>query len=156
MEEDSGRAGIATRLGLLTASPDANGCRRFMGGKDADGYGLFWAGGKMRRAHQVAWEIAYARDWPRGKVARHSCNVRDCVNAFHIRPGTAKENRMDVVASGNDPRANQTHCKRGHPLSGDNLILRRRQRGEYRVCRECQKASDAKYRQRRNERTIDA
>lgn len=145
---------IATRLGLLTAAPDANECWPFMGGKDADGYGLFWADGKMRRAHQVAWEIANGAGWPEGVVARHLCNVRECINPKHIEPGTPKENRMDVVRAGNDPRANQSHCKRGHPLSGENLILRNRARGEYRVCRECQRASDAKYRQRRSERAL--
>jgi hypothetical protein len=145
MNNDSGRA---TRLRFLTAAPDANGCWCFLGAKDADGYGLFWAGGKMRRAHQVAWELAAGSAWPDGKVARRLCNVRDCLNPNHIAPGTAKENRMDVVRAGNDPRANQTHCKRGHPLSGDNLILRKRPRGKYRVCRICQNASDARYRQK--------
>lgn len=33
--------------------------------------------------------------------------------------------------------AAKTHCKQGHPLSGDNLLMRKYPRGEFRSCRLC-------------------
>lgn len=47
-------------------------------------------------------------------------------------------NRKAVYFKRMDYRRQQTHCKRGHPLSGDNLILSRGGNGGTRKCRACQ------------------
>jgi hypothetical protein len=64
------------------------------------GYGAFWDGTKVVRAHvwlyrQLIGEI------PAGKVLLHSCDNRKCVNVFdHITPGTQKQNVEDMIAKG--------------------------------------------------------
>lgn len=50
----------------------------------------------------------------------HLCRVRRCVNPAHLEAVTPQVNvlRGESLAA---RRAKQTHCLRGHPLSGDNL-----------------------------------
>jgi hypothetical protein len=64
------------------------------------GYGAFWDGDKVVRAHvwlyrRIVGEI------PAGQVLLHGCDNRRCVNVLkHIRPGTQLENVKDMVAKG--------------------------------------------------------
>jgi hypothetical protein len=44
--------------------------------------------------------------------------------------------KLGGIASGAKKSA-QTHCKRGHPLSGDNIYIQKWHGKEYRVCRAC-------------------
>ena len=59
---------------------------------------------------------------PKGLTVDHTCRNRRCVNPNHMEIVTQKENN----ARGNSPsaiNARKTHCKRGHPFSGDNLYV---------------------------------
>lgn len=64
------------------------------------GYGAFWDGERVVRAHvwfyrQLVGEI------PAGKVLLHECDNRRCVNVVrHIRPGTQRQNVADMLAKG--------------------------------------------------------
>ena len=70
------------------------------------GYGAFWNGAKVVRAHvwlyrQLVGEV------PAGKVLLHGCDNRKCVNVmYHIYPGTQAENVQDMIEKGrsNGPR----------------------------------------------------
>jgi len=66
-------------------------------------YGVFSLDQKPRKAHQVGWMIKHSKEWPKGQIARHTCNNKLCVNPDHIIPGTAKENAADREAIGNGP-----------------------------------------------------
>jgi hypothetical protein len=95
------------------------------------GYGRFHCCGKNRAAHRLAYELARG-PIPDGLVIDHLCRWRHCVNPDHMEPVTARINtlRGNTAAAQNVAK---THCKRGHPLSGDNI---RMYRGE-RVCKAC-------------------
>lgn len=65
------------------------------------GFGAFFLYGKMERAHKVAYRILFGCWPPKGKVLRHGCDNRRCVNVLaHIQPGTQKQNVQDMIARG--------------------------------------------------------
>jgi hypothetical protein len=78
----------------------------------------------------------------------HLCNNKKCVNPAHLEPTTHIENykRADKSRLGWKPdgymnnNAKKTHCKRGHPFSGDNLAYD----GGRRVCKTCRRMRAAR------------
>lgn len=65
----------------------------------------------------------------------------------NLRYGTLADNQRDSVRNGRHHLAKKTHCLRGHPLSGRNLISRK---GGGRGCRECERLRDrARYQRRK-------
>jgi len=95
-----------------------------------DGYGKFSVDGKHRRAHRVAWELCVG-PIPEGRVLDHVkglCPYRHCVNPVHLRPVTQAVN----VNAGDASYAERTHCKRGHPLENNIILVAGR-----RLCRTC-------------------
>lgn len=55
------------------------------------GYGYFWDGRTMARAHRWAYK-RFVGDVPEGLVLDHKCRVRSCVNPDHLEPVTNQEN----------------------------------------------------------------
>lgn len=87
-------------------------------------------------AHRVGYEL-YVGKIPDGLMLDHLCRNRCCVNPKHLEPVTNLENvRRGIAAQRNrEIRLAMTHCKRGHPLSGDNLYIN--PGSGQRVCRSC-------------------
>jgi len=113
-------------------------CWVWRGSRTPDSYGMFWAG-RNYRAHRWAYEYMRA-DIPDGLQLDHLCRNRPCVNPWHVEPVTPGENvrRSMSVAAEN---ARKTHCKRGHPLSGENLKILLHHTGRlYRSCKACQRS----------------
>lgn len=99
---------------------------------------------------------------PAGLCACHTCHNPMCVNPEHLYAGTKKQNTQDMMRAGrhgahspqhrqgyvdrivavNAKRRAQTHCKHGHPLSGDNLYVSTK---GYRSCRTCVRALQRAY-----------
>ena len=113
---------------------------------DKEGYAKIQA----QRAHRVYYE-RHIGPIPEDKQLDHLCRVRCCVNPFHLEPVTNKENTdRGLCAETNRRRIlSVTTCRRGHELSGGNLIPRKpRKPGSVRrECRTC-----ANERSRKNER----
>lgn len=105
-----------------------------------NGYGYAWDGTRARLAHRFSYELTTGAI-PEGLVIDHLCRVRACVNPAHLEPVTQSENirRGDGPRVQKERRQGQTHCLRGHPLSGDNLRVDKRGR---RSCRECFRVGD--------------
>jgi hypothetical protein len=62
--------------------------------------------------------------------------------------GTVSDNLHDAVRHGTHHQASQTECKRGHPLSGDNLYVN--PASNSRQCRKCQAIHRTNYKARKN------
>lgn len=135
------------RLGRVGWRIAPNGCHIWTGKRDRDGYGRanIVIGGKALTRY--VQRIRYEREIgpiPLGLVLDHyvcSNGRGGCVNPHHCRPVTDRENilRGDNWAS---KGAARTHCRLGHPLSGDNLEKWALRRGK-RVCRMCRSIRNA-------------
>lgn len=76
------------------------GCWIWTAGKFWDGYGAVWVGGKVRRAHRVAYEDRHGPESMDGLVIRHRCDVRACCNPDHLEVGTHADNARDKIDRG--------------------------------------------------------
>jgi hypothetical protein len=116
-----------------------SGCWLWTAKTSKSGYGDFWNGVEMVRAHRWAYEQFFGMI-PEDLVLDHTCRTRCCVNPSHVRPVTQAEN---VHAKGSEALAAansvKTQCPRGHALVGENLIKALVDRGE-RGCRACNNA----------------
>lgn len=116
-------APIEVRL-LRLSRDDPSGCRLWSGCMDVDGYGKF-NGKHASTAHRSAY-IEWVGEIPESMEVDHICRVRHCINPDHLR---VVPHAVNVACSVRDPERHRntrkTLCKRGHPLSGDNLLLTR-------------------------------
>lgn len=95
------------------------------------GYGQFRLGGKIRRAHIVAYEFEVG-PVPAGLELDHTCRILACVNPAHLEPVTHAENcrRGNVGKFSRD----KTHCPQGHAYDKVNTYVTP---GGKRHCRTC-------------------
>lgn len=81
----------------------------------AGGYRRIVRNGRMVYAHRWSYEQAYG-PIPDGLEIGHLCHNPKCWEPTHLRAMTHAENMAMR-------RERQTHCKYGHPLSGDNMTI---------------------------------
>ena len=113
------------------------GCWNWLAASDNHGYGRFDFLGKYAMAHRASY-VLFVGDIPEGLTIDHICRHRGCVNPNHLRPMTLRDNILcgENIAAIN---ARKTHCKHGHPFSGENLLIRK---NRTRVCRICHKRNN--------------
>ncbi len=116
--------------------PEPNsGCWLWLGARSPGGYGHIRVAGILWMAHRLSYE-AFIGSIPERRELDHKCRVRSCVNPEHLQIVTRGENALlgeTGKVTGAMNRA-KTHCKRGHPLSGNNLYIYRDGR-DCKICR---------------------
>lgn len=115
-------------------------CYEWIGPRNDTGYGSFWINGHRHGAHRVAWE-SQCGPIPKGMLVCHHCDNPACCRVDHLFLGDHSDNGIDASRKGRviSPLKNRTHCKRGHPLSGDNLQKPWPAHPHYRICLACRR-----------------
>ena len=105
-----------------------NGCWYYCGDKNPEGYGRFYFT-KPKKTYQLAHRISYelfVGRLTKELVIDHKCRNRACCNPDHLRQVDRRTNVLensDALAFHNSLK---TYCKFGHELSGDNVLLDRK------------------------------
>jgi hypothetical protein len=126
-------------LSKVRASGEGRECWTWTGWHDRKGYAGCNLGRASTRAARVSYELFVGRI-PEGLTIDHLCRNVACVNPDHLEPVTRSENVRRAHAA-------KTHCKHGHPLSGENVYYRP-DAPKIRQCKECQRQHVREYRAR--------
>ena len=106
-------------------------------------YGCFWQGEKNELAHRWSYK-RFVGPLTYKDESHHMCENSRCVNPYHLKIMTRAEH------SKTKNYRNVSHCPKGHPYAGDNLIVVNRNRGggstKERRCRACKRRQDYEFR----------
>ena len=122
-------------LNRLLSKIRVSECWEWQGAKTDKGYAVIRMGSRNCLAHRVLYELVVGII-PEGLCLDHLCRKRACIRPDHLEPVT---HALNILRGEGAPakHARKTHCLRGHPLSGDNLLPRPKNKG--RQCRACTK-----------------
>ncbi|WP_261526143.1 HNH endonuclease signature motif containing protein [Burkholderia multivorans] len=121
------------------------GCWIWFGAHQPTGYGQLWNGERPEQAHRISYRL-YCGPIPEGSEIDHRCKNPWCVNPNHLEAVTHAVNmhRSNTEMGRN---ARKTHCKRGHELTGNNLLIANNGSRQCRICTNW-RAREAKRRKR--------
>lgn len=113
-----------------------DGCWIWTGRLCPKGYGRWPRSEFSQLAHRIMLDRYVPCPDP-ALFACHHCDNPPCVNPAHLYWGTVQDNNRDRDARGRNPMAGklQTHCKRGHEMTEDNVVTNKGRRG--RLCKAC-------------------
>lgn len=147
---------LEERFWLKVDRRSVDACWPWLASKDAAGYGNFSRTPvgpykRVTKAHRIAYELLVG-SIPTGLTIDHLCRNTSCVNPAHMEPVTLQENmrRGNCIST---QYARRTHCKRGHALTPENMMIwgaNTKNPGK-RACRLCKnlKSAESKRRRRR-------
>ncbi len=146
----------ASRIAWRRLVKNGSGCWIWPGHLNNKGYGTVGSSvdGKRKNflVHRLIYQSVYGPLLPNLKVL-HRCDNPKCARITHLFIGSSKDNtrdamdkgRMDLsgLAKGREPHET---CRRGHPLTGENLYVF----GDgKRSCATCKKRREDECRERR-------
>lgn len=99
------------------------------------GYGQFQLPHRRTKTLAHRFSMAIANKLDDDLYVDHLCRNRACVNPDHLEMVTNGENVLRGIGP-TAVNARKKLCNRGHPLSGENLIL---QKGGKRQCKICKR-----------------
>lgn len=114
-----------------------DGCWEWVGERSC-GYGKLGRNGKKLWAHRWVYELTNGPIPPDHELD-HLCRNPACVRPDHLEPVTHRINMLRAPTSRTAINASRTHCPRGHPYQGDNLVRAKLRKG-HRECLVCTKA----------------
>jgi hypothetical protein len=130
------------RFWAKVSAPDSDGCWNWNGSTSKKtGYGQFALDNKTPLlVHRIAYSLLRGEIPPKMTID-HLCRNRRCVNPDHMDICTRGENTMrgNTITAAN---LRKTHCGKGHPYSGENLIVKAE---GFRRCRQCHAEWNRKY-----------
>ena len=135
---------IETRHRFNAKVQVGDGCWLWLGCTLRNGYGQFFYNGRTETAHRAAVMLD-GRHIPEGMQVDHLCSVRACVRPDHLEVVTPRENTLRASKGAAQANARKSECLRGHPLDGDNLIVKARGRN----CRACSRIHDRDFKARK-------
>lgn len=121
----------------------AGDCWIWIGAKNNKGYGHIGVNGKTILAHRFSYSFQYG-GIPKGMTLDHQCRNRSCVNPYHLKPMTQKQNNLLGIGP-TAINSKKTHCIHGHSLSGDNLKTYIAEGTVHRRCYICHKNNVKRY-----------
>lgn len=123
------------RVLARSATSLITGCIEWTGPVNGDGYARIYDYRARRYVpiHRLAYEERVG-PIPDGLTIDHLCRNTRCSNPGHLEPVTIQENLAR--------KPPQSHCKRGHTLSGDNVYVY----SGARYCRSCLRQRKAEQR----------
>lgn len=110
------------------------------------GYGRISDRGKRPVVHRWSYE-RFRGPIPVGLELHHACEIKLCCNPWHVEAMTRKEHmrsHLSIGVVGAAIKRGQTHCKREHPFTGDNIYWHK----GHRRCRTCRRAEDLEFKAR--------
>ena len=140
------RADPVERLLSKTQQSD-DGCWVWTGATTGrTNYGQTRLEGVKMTAHRAMWTVLVG---PIGSGVEldHLCRNRLCVNPDHLEPVTPRTNWERGEAPSSVAQRTNT-CKRGHPLSGDNLVPWQLENRGRRQCKACQRENQRRWKER--------
>lgn len=137
---------VAARFWAKVSGADVDSCWEWTAASNVHGYGAFWDGERVVRAHRWSYE-ALRSNIPEGLVLDHLCRNRACVNPWHLEPVT------DQVNAERGAWGIRERCPSGHAYDDTNTGRRKTRRG--RECITCRRALHEERRQS-NRRALEA
>lgn len=110
-------------------------CWPWVGQRNTQGYGHYYAGKKCLKAHRVAYQLTKG-DIVKGTI-RHSCDFTSCCNPSHLIDGTRKDNSQDMVLKGRHNNQKKRNCPCGLPFTLNP-------KSNQRICRPCASKASAR------------
>lgn len=115
--------------------PMDSGCVEWPGTAMESGYCCVGYQSRPWLIHRLLY-VTFVGPIAKGLDLHHSCRNRRCVNMEHLRPVTRKEHvHLDNTFA--RLHALKTHCPKGHPYEGDNVLQENDREGPHRKCRTC-------------------
>lgn len=92
-----------------------------LGEVDRDGYRRLILNKQRVRAHRYIWMLFYG-EIPDGMVVMHACDNPPCINPFHLKLGTNKDNVVDMQQKGRKPRGERAYQARLTDAQAEQII----------------------------------